>query len=197
MGMFDTIHLSPPLACPACGAEQSTQQTHAFEDVMADYRIGSVVRGGVFKGIIRERFWCDACYKAGNPTEIPLYLVIWHSVLAGVELDLVRAEAVLANMDRLDLLGWLDEAQQKEILWKRRFHGLMHDVQRWHEHVELQKNPEPVPEGETPGQASRRKGFARLWGLPDEILLAPDPLAALIEKNTPDPAQESDHDSWA
>lgn len=72
MGMFDTIHLNPPLICPVCGAEQSTQQTHAFEDLMENFRIGSVVGGGIYKGIVKESFWCDACYKGGTPTNVPL-----------------------------------------------------------------------------------------------------------------------------
>ncbi len=39
MGMFDTSHLKTPLVCPVCGAEQHDHQTHAFDDVMADYEM--------------------------------------------------------------------------------------------------------------------------------------------------------------
>jgi hypothetical protein len=195
MGMFDTIHLHPPLICPVCGAEKSSQQTHAFEDVMEDFRIGSVVVSGVYKGIVKESFWCDDCFKNGNRTDLPLYLVIWHSVLVGVEFDAARAEAVLAAVDRLDLIGWLKDAQQKEKLWKRRYYRLLGDIEKWHEHLEKKKNPDPVPENETPEQAERRLIFARWWGLPEEILNAPDPLGALIEANKPEPAEDTDRDS--
>jgi len=193
MGMFDTIHLKNPLICPACGAQENDFQTHAFEDVMADYRIGSVVRGGVLSGIVQERFWCSACHRAGASTDSPVYLVIWHSILVGIEQDRSRAEARLSSIDRLDLIGWLDDAQRNEDRWKRRFYGLFNDVRHWSEHLAREQNPEPAPEGETDDQARRRHAFARLWGLPDEILAARDPLAAIIEKHSPDRVEHS-HD---
>jgi hypothetical protein len=102
-----------------------------------------------------------------------------------VELDLARAEALLASVDRLDLIGWLDEAQMQEASWKRRFEGLHRDVRRWSEHLQEQENPKPAPEGESPEQAARRKSFAAIWSLPEEILTAPDPLAAILERNAP------------
>ncbi len=186
MGMFDTIHLYTPLVCPTCGACETTLQTHAFEDSMAEYRIGSVTRGGVLSGIVQDGFWCDACHKAGNHAEVPVHLVIWHSILVGVELELARAEALLSSVDRLDLVRWLDEAQRQETKWKRRFYELFHDLRRWSEHLEKQKNPEPFPEGELPAQTKRRMTFAALWSLPEEVLSAPDPLAAILERNSPD-----------
>jgi hypothetical protein len=57
MGMFDTIHLKSPLICPVCGGQKHDYQTHAFDDVMANYRIGSRVGGAVLTGIVQERFW--------------------------------------------------------------------------------------------------------------------------------------------
>ena len=199
MGMFDTVILNVPLVCPVCGGKESSHQTHAFEDVMATYRIGSVVRGGVLTGIIHETFWCSDCYKAENAdkkAESPVYLIVWHSVLVGVEQDLARAEARLASVDRLDLIGWLDEAQRKEDRWRRNFYGLLRDVERWHEHLEEQKNPEPVPEGETLEQTQRRTSLRRLWGLPEEVLSAPDPLAAIIDRNKPDPKDDETDRGW-
>lgn len=196
MGMFDTIHLNSPLVCPVCGEQKHSYQTHAFDDVMADYRIGSLVRGGVLTGIVQERFWCSKCHKAGKDSESPVYLVIWNSILAGVEQDLARAETRLAAVDRLDLIGWLDEAQRNETHWKRRFYRFFNDISRWSEHLDREKNPEPVPEGETPEQTQRRKSFARLWGPPEEILSAPDPLAAIIANNTPDPDENDRNGTW-
>jgi hypothetical protein len=99
-------------------------------------------------------------------------------------------------VDRLDLIGWLDEAQREANQWNRRFYGLFNDVRRWDEHLVRQKDPEPVPEGETVAQTERRKAFARLWGLPEEILSAPDPLAAILEKNTPDLAESPQDSIW-
>ncbi len=196
MGMFDTVHLESPLICPACGRKESSHQTHAFEDVMATYRIGSVVRGGVLTGIISETMWCSDCHKAGRDGSSPVYLVVWHSILAGMEQDLSRAEARLAAIDRLDLVGWLDEAQRNEQRWRRRFHGLNSDVQRWHEHLEEQKNHTPAPEGEPPEQTQRRTALRRLWGPSEEILSAPDPLAAILEKHKPGPEDDRTDAGW-
>jgi hypothetical protein len=88
-------------------------------------------------------------------------------------------------VDRLDLIGWLNEVQQNEALWQSRFYRLFNDVSRWSDHLKREKTPEPSPEGETSEQAQRRKAFASLWGLPEEILSAPDPLLAIIENNSP------------
>ena len=88
--MFDTIHLKEPLICPDCGTKVSSIQTKHFDSCMADFKIGSVLSGSpVLIGIVKETLWCNACYKAGKqPSESPVYLVIWHSLLAGVEQDL-------------------------------------------------------------------------------------------------------------
>ena len=182
MGMFDTIHVKVPLICTVCGAEVRSLQTKEFDCIMAHYKIGSVLSGSaVLTGIIKEMLWCDACHKAGQPSfDSPVYIVIWHSLLAGVEQDLAKAEARLAAVDRLDLIGWLDEAQREAARWRRNYCGLFHDVTRWHEHLARAAAPEPDPADEN---AERRLAFRRLFDLPDEILTAPDPLAAILAKN--------------
>ena len=179
--MFDTIHLKTPLICPACGAEVRSLQTKEFDCIMAHYKIGSLVTASpVLTGIVKETLWCDACHKAGQPTESPVYLVIWHSVLAGVEQDLAKAEARLAATDRLDLIAWLDEAQREAARWRRHYHDLHHDVQRWHEHLARPATPAPDP---ADPNAERRRAFQRLFDLPEEILTAPDPLGAILAAN--------------
>ena len=195
MGMFDTIHLKAPLVCPVCNAEQLDHQTHAFHDIMATYEIGSLVGGSVLSGIISETLWCSACHKAGDSANSPVFLVIWHSILAGVEQDLTRAEARLAAVDRLDLLGWLDDAQRQSAKWRRCYQGLTHDLQRWHDHLARQQNPEPAREGETPEVAARRESLSRLWGPSEEILSAPDPLATIIARNQP-AATDREDSGW-
>ena len=180
MGMFDTIHVKKPLVCPACGAEESSLQTKHFDSCMEHFKIGSVVSGSpLLIGIIKETLWCGACHKAGRQSaDSPVYLVIWHSLLAGVEQDLVKAEARLAAVDRLDLIAWLDEAQREAARWSRNYHKLFSDVSRWHEH--LTRPPEPEPTG---AESERHRAFRRLFSLPDEILTAPDPLAAILAAN--------------
>jgi len=181
MGMFDTIHVKAPLICPNCGAEARSLQTKNFDSVMAHYRIGSVLTGSqVLTGILKESLWCQTCHKAGKPSDSPVYVVIWHSVLAGVEQDLGKAEARLAAIDRLDLIGWLDEAQREAARWRRHYHSLHHDVQRWHEHLARAAAPEPEASDEP---AERRRAFRRFFDLPEKILTAPDPLAAILAAN--------------
>ena len=75
----------------------------------------------------------DACHKVGRQSAgSPVYLIVWHSLLAGVEQDFANAEARLAAVDRLDLIAWLDEAQRDAACWSRNYHNLFSDVSRWH-----------------------------------------------------------------
>ena len=182
MGMFDTIHVKTPLLCPTCGAEILSLQTKELSDSMAHFKIGSVLRDSpVLTGILQETLWCDACHSAQREqTNPPIYLIIWHSILAGVEQDLAKAEARLAAVDRLDLIAWLDEAQRAAARWRRHYHDLHHDVQRWHEHLARTATPEPESTGEL---AEKRRAFQRLFDLPQDILTAPDPLAAILTAN--------------
>ena len=98
---------------------------------MATYRIGSVASmASVLTGIVKERFWCSACHQAGKSGDAPAYLAIWHSIIVAVELDLAEAERKLAAVDRLSLIGWLDQAQREALQWQRRYHHLYRDVER-------------------------------------------------------------------
>jgi len=74
--------------------------------------------------------------------------------------------------------GWLDEAQREAARWRRNFYGLRSDVSRWHKHLTRPAEPEPFGEN-----AERVRAFRRLFDLPEEILNAPDPLAAILERN--------------
>lgn len=179
MGLFDTIHLKAPLICPTCGAEELRLQTHELGDSMTEYRIGSVVtQTSVLTGIVKETHFCSACHKAERPADSPVYLVIWHSVLAGVEQDLAKAEERLGSVDRLDLIGWMDEAQVETRRWKRLYCHFRSDIERWNEHLARAA----APELEDTDDRKRLRAFSRIWDLPEEILSAPDPLAALLEK---------------
>ena len=182
MGMFDTIHLKTPLICPTCGAEIRTLQTKEFGSVMAQFKIGSVLRDcPVLTGIVKETLWCDACHSAKREqTNPPVYLVIWHSILAAVEQDPAKAEARLTAVDRLDLIAWLDEAQRETTRLRRHYYDLLRDVERWNEHLARLAAPESEPTGEL---AEKRRAFQRLFDLPEEILTAPDPLAAILARN--------------
>ena len=182
MGMFDTIHVKTPLICPTCGAEILSLQTKELSDSMAHFKIGSVLKDSpVLTGIVQETLWCDACHDTKREqTNPPVYLAIWHSILAGVEQDLAQAEARLTAVDRLDLIAWLDEAQRATTRWRRHYHDLHHDVHRWHEHLAHTATPEPEAPGEL---AEKRRALRHFFDLPPEILTAPDPLAAILAAN--------------
>ncbi len=191
MGMFDTIYLKTPLACPGCGEAISEVQTHEFGETMRHYSVGSLVTASpVVTGIVKETLWCSTCSNADRSGESPLYLVIWHSILAGVEQDLEKAEKRLAAVDRLDLIGWLDENQREAARWRRKYNALYHDLKRWHEHLQRVKDPEPAVEGENAEVRKRREACRHLLGPPEEVLNAPDPLAAIIERNSPEAEDE-------
>jgi len=186
MGLFDTIHPAKPLVCPRCGASVRTVQSHDFGETMSDYRVGSLLTCcPVVTGIVKDTLWCDTCHEAGRPSDSLVYFVIWHSVLAGVEQDLVRAEARLSTVDRLDLIAWLHEAQQDADQWQRRYHRFFQHVSLWHEH--LKRSSEDSPAGK---DAASRLIPKFLRSLPDEILKAPDPLAAILASHTP-PARQN------
>jgi len=173
MGMFDTITLDPAIRCAECGALQSSHQTKEFECQMSYYRIGSVVPSPCHSGIIRDRFWCSACHDAGRETERLLYLVIWHSVLAAVELDADEAERKLRETDRLDLVGWLADSQREAIHWQGKFRKLMSSLNAWQRHLNEKATPQP--------EGAKTRLWSRFSSLPDEILNAPDPLVAIIK----------------
>jgi hypothetical protein len=147
---------------------------------MSDYRIGSIITmAPVYSGIIKEFFWCQDCHKAGKDSNFPVYLVIWHSILVAAEWDTATAELKLVEIDRLDLMGWLDEAQLKERRWKARFWSLYNDINRWQEHLREQATPKEVD----PEENSRRTLMREFFSFPPEILESPDPLAALLESH--------------
>ncbi len=189
--MFDTINFSPAIPCGFCGKEISDLQTKEFDCAMATFKIGSVLSSSpVVYGIIREELWCDSCRKEERGSRTEVFLIVWHSVLAGVERNRTAAEARLASVDRLDLLRWLDEAQKTARNWFRRHHALARDLESWRDHLAREANPlDPSDEA-----TARRRTFERIWALPDEILGAPDPLTALIDKHEA-AAREAD-DAW-
>lgn len=191
MEMFDTMRLDRPLKCPVCSADVADLKTHDFGDTMNVYRIGTVMTvSPVLTGIVKETFFCNACWKQDLERERerpPLYIGIWYSILVTVSFQLSEVESQLAAVHRLDLIGWLDEAQRQSQNWERRFHRLRSDVQRYREHLQT---PPETSEEDNPSLASSR----RFLGLPDEALNAPNPLDAILERNEPSPQSEVGND---
>jgi len=182
MGMFDTITLDPAIRCPECGALETSQQTKEFECLMSYYRIGSVVPSSCESGIIRDQFWCRACQDADRQAVRLLFLVIWHSVLAAVELDAGEAERKLRETDRLDLIRWLADSQRETLRWQGKFRRLMSSLDAWQRHLREKANPEP--------DCEKSRFWSRFLSLPDEILNAPDPLDAIIKSHSGDSPED-------
>ena len=134
MGMFDTIYLDKAIACKTCGADILDFQTKEFDSCMNHYRIGSVLSGSrVLSGIIKDEAYCQACSDAKRHAWTDVYMVVWHTIFAGVETEESKAQTRLASVDRLDLVQWIAEAQKKEEQWQRRFFSLHNELRRWHE----------------------------------------------------------------
>lgn len=194
MGMFDTLRIDPPLKCPVCSADVNEVQTHYFGDTLAVYRIGSVMTmSPVLTGIVKETFFCNTCLKEDPVREreresLPLYIGIWHSVLVTVGFQLSEVERRLAAVDRLDLIGWLDQAHRKAQDWERRFNRLRSDVRLYNEHL---RTP---PQESLTEEDSGRVALRRLWGLPDDILKSHDPLGAILKRNEIPTAEEVGND---
>jgi len=182
MGMFDTVRLEPPLVCPACGHEESTLQTHHFGETLATYRAGMIVSDcPVLTGILRDTFWCSVCHNAEMETASELYIVIWHSILVGVEWKREDAERKLKAVDRLDLIEWLDRMQRETQTWRRKYHALRTDLDRWHDYQRKQAESDATQESDRIADSALRRFLE-----PDEAIRnADDPLAAILERNPP------------
>jgi hypothetical protein len=187
MGMFDTIYLDKAIACKTCGADIFDFQTKEFDSCMNHYRIGSVLSGSrVLSGVIKDEAYCRACSDAKRHAWTDVYLVVWHTILAGVETEESKAQARLASVDRLDLVEWITEAQKKEEQWQRRFFALHNELRRWHEYVEEQKKPQE-PESES---NKRLRALRSIWSPSEEIKTAADPIWKILELHAPKKSEE-------
>lgn len=174
MGMFDTIHLPEPLQLPGCVKGVTEFQTKAFGCLLEDYTIGSVLSDSpVLIGVVPETAWCEPEKEEEKGGFIPVYITVWHSILVGVYASPEEAEARLREVDRADLIAWLDEAQRQTRRWQRCFRGLVADIR------ELRERQQESNEDDK--QDSRFRTL--IHRLPDEILQGPDPLGAILDKN--------------
>lgn len=181
MGLFDTIHFPEPLHVPGWKEPVASTQSKHFGSFMRDYTVGCLLpESPVLIGVVEEELWCAPEEDGGEGQRHPVYLAIWHRIFAGAYLEAEQAEERLRTVDRLDLIAWLDQAQRASRGWRARYGRLYADVSAWHEHL-----TEPEPKD---GWA---KHFRRFRSLPEDILQAPDPLKALLEKHRKEEAEES------
>jgi len=187
MGMFDTIYLDKAIACKTCCGDILDFQTKEFDNCLNHYRIGSVLAGSrVLLGVIKDEAYCQACSDAKRHAWTDVYLVVWHTILAGVETEESKAQTRLASVDRLDLVQWIAEAQKKEEQWQRKFFSLHNELRRWHEYVEDQKKPqEPESNDNKLGRTLRS-----IWKPSEEITTAADPIGKILELHAPNKNEE-------
>jgi hypothetical protein len=154
---------------------------------MNHYRVGSVLSGSrVLSGVIKDQAYCRACSDAKRHAWTDVYLVVWHTILAGVETEESKAQARLASVDRLDLVQWIAEAQKKEEQWQRRFYSLHNELRRWHRYVEEQKKPQE-PESES---NKRLRVLRSIWSPSEEIKTAADPIGKILELHATKKSEE-------
>lgn len=179
MGMFDTIDLEKALICPSCGHEEQMVQTHHFGETLSTYRAGMIVSDcPVLTGILRETFWCSACHNEDMESAPELFIVIWHTVLVGVEWEQEEADRKLAAVDRLNLIDWLERMQRDAKEWRRKYHALRTDLDRWHKYaLEKETQGDEEPEGVN--------ALRRIFMPDEEIRNATDPLEAILKRHPP------------
>lgn len=174
MGIHDTLILDPPVVCPHCGKVHSETQTSYLSESLSTWRKGDVVAGTpMTTGIFQEELFCCRIGDSDEWTKIPIYVVIWHSIYAGYALSEDEALKKLHSTDRLDLLKWLEEAQQNVRDWRSRYRHLRSDIEKW---IDAQKTQEP-------DEGKFSLAFRAFHALPDEILNDPDPLSRILERN--------------
>lgn len=166
MGLFDTIHFPEPLHVPGFSRPVTETQTKLFANAMRNYSVGSILpEAPVLIGVVEDFIWCAPEPGEHQGKQHPIYFVIWHRVLAGIYLDAEAAQQRLHSVDRLDLIEWLDSAQNDAQKWKQRYWRLLSDIKELHRH---QSEPEPSD----PVRLSKFESTALLcpfWLTSDEI----------------------------
>ena len=170
MGLFDTVCMNPPRRCRNCGAEIDQVQTKAFDPGLREYEVGDVITGSpVISGVIRESMYCPTC----NSTPQSVFFAVWHALLVGVCDEVEDAEARLRNVDRAELLDYLERHQRQALQWHDRFSRLYGELQNLHDFQ--QRNG-----GGTQSVVGEPK-FFRIR----EFVESDDPLGQLIKANKP------------
>lgn len=183
MGIFDTLVLDPPLVCPRCGKAHESMQTKLLESSMSTYRPGMIVSGcPVHSGILKDYIWCCPT-EEDEHGRLDVWLIIWHGIFAGYALDSGSAENRLSNMDRLDLLDWLDRMQKDAQEWKNRYGALYRDLSDLVEYRDLPEEDKSPPSEAGGGETRKFRRSLIMIHLSEEILNDADPLRRILERN--------------
>jgi hypothetical protein len=162
MGLFDTIQFDQPLTCPLCGIGVSSIQTKCFGSNLLEYRIGSVISGcSVLNGLIGDSHFCR---QGDSHHQVPVFIGVWNAILVAVDFQREAVERRLRTVDRVDLVQWLEVAQNNEAAWKGSYFRLCHQLKEWHRHM-------------------RDPDASRLPMVDDEFLEAEDRLQALLDQH--------------
>ena len=179
MGLFDTIKVEAGLTCPNCGYEVKEIQVHELGNCLDTYRCGMILRNcPVLTGVLREHFWCSQCHNTKQGDAPQFHVVIWHGILVGVVWSEDEADRLLLSVDRLDIIGWLDQMQERAQQWEQRYTTLRADLERWHKYV-------AETQGEHNLGADAELTLLQTFSWPHEdIRNAEDPLAVILARNS-------------
>jgi len=177
MGMFDTLVIEPPLGCSRCNFLIAETQTKVFGNLLKTYKTGDVVDTSEVKtGIIEEHLYCPSC---GNSQQ-KIFITIWHSLITGIYLDPMDAEAKVLSIDRADILNHLISHQSAYDELLRRYINLYHTIEGYREFMKADsgKNKEWDP------------GIRFLSTRISEFIKEDDPLEAILNSFKPLKSEE-------
>ena len=134
MGMFDTFICDTPLICESCGNRINSIQSKSFGCFLDVYTQGEMIKGStICHGIVEEEIYCKSCRNHEQNELNKVYIVIWHGIFAGMQPNEEAALNSLKNIDRLDLLEWIEKIQNKRTEWKNHFHNLFSSISTFHD----------------------------------------------------------------
>jgi hypothetical protein len=169
MGLFDTVFFDVPRACSNCGTKIDHVQTKHFDPILREYRVGDIITGSpVLTGVLQEELFCSGC----NSFSDKIYFSIWHTVLLGIFNGPREAEERVREVDRAELIDYIDRHQREAETWHGRFSRLYGDLQNLHDY---QREPKKK------GESRRDIRFFRIR----DLLEKEDPLGALIDAHRP------------
>mgnify|MGYP001603650556 CR=1 FL=1 len=171
MGMFDTLILQEPVICPDCGSKIDSVQTKVFDNCLDTYEPGDITKGSrIITGIIAETLFCGKCHWPKDSNDGHVFIAIWHSIYVGIFKSEDEAERIINSIDRLDLIQWLDKAQNERNLWHGRFNSLYSEVSALNDYEKAEDKEAYLSK---PFNIFRNK----------ELLESDDPLESILQKN--------------
>lgn len=126
MGMFDEIMLPQSQTCPKCDREINIVQTKFFENLMVLYRVNDVIDAPTKQCIEKEQVFCTKCVLQFKD----IYIIVKYGILIGVEEDYERAEVILKDYDKMDLVNTAHILSKENTENMRTIRGAINGIDR-------------------------------------------------------------------